>query len=248
VSGSAGVSASPSPSPSTIEWTTYTDVLGWTVDVPPGWTTQTWAHAGAGFSGDGITVEITRGGGALAHDDSAFPLDPKGFLFQGEGGLIGKFYGDGLPFGFVVLEDGTTLTSMTPAQKAAVYRMISSISFEPWHPREARHGLITVGEVLPAATAQWVEWAGQHYVAYYDGHGGRVLMGPVQACAGETFEIRMTGEAGITCSDGTTANWSFSTGAPAQGNGPNWDFPLATRPAVLSWDGDLLVRMNQVGS
>jgi hypothetical protein len=208
-----------------------------------------WPEAGAGFAGDGITVEITRGGAALSHDDSSYPLEPDGFLFQGEGGLIGKFYGDGLPFGFVVLEDQTTLPGMTPERQSTVDRMISSISFQPWHvSHDERHGLIAVGKVLPAATAQWIEWRGQHYVAYDDGDGGRALLGPVQACAGQMFEIRMTGQAGITCADGTSADWSFSTGEPAPGNGPNWDFPLAKRPAVLSWDGYLLVRMTQVGS
>ena len=121
-----------------LTWSTYTDPLGWTVDVPPGWTTQHYAGAGAGFSGDGLSVSVTRGG--VNADDSSFPLDPDGFFIQGEGGLIGSLNGDGQPYKFVVTEEGTTLTKLDALQKPLIDRMIRSISFQPWSVGEERNG------------------------------------------------------------------------------------------------------------
>lgn len=235
-----------------LTWTTYTDRLGWTVDVPPGWTTNQLVGSGAQFSSDGIVIDIGGGGTPGQSDDSSYPLDPNGFLFQGEGGLIGNFAGDGRAFGFVVMEDGTTLTKLNAVQKPLVDRMISSIRFQPWQLGETRNGLTAVGKVLPAATAEWLIYklTGDHYVAYYGGDGGRALLGPAPACPGgpATYEIRETGEAGITCSDGTAANWNFGTGAPKAGNPSPFVAPLPTHPAVLSWDGWLLAKLPQSAS
>ncbi len=227
-----------------LTWTTYTDPLGWSVDVPPGWTTQHYAGAGAGFSGDGLSVSVTRGG--VNADDSSFPLDPDGFFIQGEGGLIGSLNGDGLPYKFVVTQEGTTLTKLDAVQKPIIDRMIRSISFQQWSSGEERNGYTAVGVALPAATAEWITYKGDHYVTYYGGDGGRALLGPAPSCgAGATYEIRMTGEAGISCADGTTANWSFSTGDPASANQAPFDRSLAKYPAVLGWDGSLLVQFPQ---
>ena len=223
--------------------------------MPPGWTTNQLVGGGAQFTGDGIVIDI--GGGRAPpgqSDDSSYPLDSKGFLFQGEGGLIGNFAGDGRPFGFVVMAEGTTLTfaDMSPAQTAIVDRMISSIRFQSWQLGETRNGFTAVGKVLPAATAEWLTYklSGDHYVSYYGGDGGRALLGPAPACPeGEgTYEIRETGEAGITCTNGSAAtwkaNWDFATGAPKAGN-PTDFAPLAIHPAVLSWDGWLLAKLPQ---
>jgi len=243
-----GPTPTETPSDLPLTWTTYTHPLGWSVDVPPGWTTQEYEGVGAGFSGDGLSVSFTRGG-VNDSDDSSFPLDPDGFFIQGEGGLIGSLNGDGMPYKFVVTEDGTTLTKLSAVQKPLIDRMIRSISFEPWSVGEERNGYTAVGSVLPAATAEWITYQGDHYVAYYDGAGGRALLGPAPACAeGQgTYEIRETGEAGITCASGTAswkANWNFATGA-LKASDLTGVGPLATHLAVLSWDGWLLARLPQ---
>jgi len=228
-----------------VDWTPYTDALGWTVDVPNGWTTQIWPGAGAGFSGDGITVEITRGGEPLVRDDSSFPLDPKGFLFRGEGALIGKFYGDGLPFGFIVMGDETNPPDLTPDQRAIVDHMIESISMEPWRLGETRNGLTAIAKILPYATADWIVFDGKYYISYYGGDGGRVVLGPAPACRGQadgTYEVRETGDAGISCKDGEHGDWDFATGKPASSNTPLFAVALPSTAAALAWDEHLLVR------
>ena len=42
--------------------------------------------------------------------------------------------------------------------------------------------MTAVGSVLPAATAEWITYRGDHYVAYYGGDGGRLLVGPAPTC------------------------------------------------------------------
>lgn len=114
------------PSPSTFpDWTTYTDSLGWTVDVPPGWTVDAYPGSGAAFAGDGVNVSIGRGG--KKGDDSQFPLDPADFHLNG-GSIGGYFNGDGGSFMFFVL---TPPESVHSAQRQLIDRMIRSISFGP---------------------------------------------------------------------------------------------------------------------
>lgn len=120
----SGAVSTTSPTTSS-DWTTYADSLGWSVDVPPGWTVDAYPGSGAAFAGDGVNLSISRGG--PEGDDSHFPLDPAAFYQKG-GSIYGVFTNDGVPFTFLVLEPQQ---SVDPAQRTLIDRMIQSISFAP---------------------------------------------------------------------------------------------------------------------
>ncbi len=236
-------------SPASLEWTSYADALGWTMDVPAGWRTtkvdQT--DPGAVFRGsvDGVDTSISVvhiEGGAFRppQDDSRFPLDPAD-LTETDGGLDLVFHGDGLPF---IFEVGGPLSD---AQQAVVDRMIRSIAFQPWAIGDLRNGWTAVGEVHPSATAEWITYQGDSYLSYIggEGDGGRVVYGPAPRCLpGEPqplLEVRETGVAAITCQDGQTGEWRFDSGEPGSTNDQRFADPLPKHRAILSWDGFLLV-------
>jgi hypothetical protein len=225
-------------------WSNYSDPLGWTVDVPPGWTTETWADAGAGFTGDGITVQITRGG-EQRRDDSSFPLDPDGFLSEGEGALIGSFHGDALPFKFVVMGDGMSPPVLTQQQQLIVDRMIESVRFERWKIGETRNGYSAIGHVHASSSAEWfyaVTGDGENaFSTYVDGE--RMVYGPVYSCPGARYEVREYGVAAMRCADGSDNAWDFE-GRPQPGNAPDYAHRLDGFPAIRSWDGYLLVDLH----
>jgi len=165
-------------------------------------------------------------------DDSSFPLDPNVAIESG------TFRADGVLFHVDVSSDGV----LTATEDDIVHRIVASISFDAWKVGDERNGWTSVGDVLPSASAQWVTFDGRHHIASYD--RGRQLLGPVPDCpSGDgTYEIRETGIAGFTCQDGTTGNWDFTTGVAQPGNSPSCSSMLPSYPAVLSWDGQLLVR------
>jgi hypothetical protein len=260
----APASPTPSQEPSDTEWTTYTDPLGWTIDVPSEWLGDTFdreGYTGARFGSgdetyqDGISpidryfpdpgevmvfVWHESGGTDIPRDDSAFPLD-----YANMDGYSGDFRADGLPFR-ILIKPGDGSETITPEQAVTVERMIESIRFEPWGIGETREGWTAVGEVLPSSTAEWITFEDEHYFAT-NLDGGRHLWGPTPTCPGASYEVREYGVAGVVCSDGTGGDWDFA-GRPQDINTPGFDVELASYPAVRSWQGMLLVQFPQTQS
>jgi hypothetical protein len=248
-------SGPPSGSSSTeIGWTTYTDPLGWTLDVPATWKAQEETNPRVRFLGDGLAVEISPFS-ASDTDDSSFPLDPTTFLTQGEGGLVGNFQGDGSPYGFVVFkEDGGFISQdeLSDGQSAILDRMIASIAFPSSKLGEGQNGWTAIAPMLRSASAEWIidKLTGDHYLASLTNNGARVLFGPAPACNGVSgsYEVRETGAAGVVCPDGTGGDWDFTTGQPKPGSSAGFDVALIAHDAVRSWDGWLLARLGPTPS
>jgi hypothetical protein len=250
VQDSSGPSPSTSP-PIGLEpgWTTYTDPIGWTIDVPATWNTEQETNQRVRFLGDGLAVEISPFG-VSDTDDSPIPLDPSTFLTQGEGGLIGNVRGDGSAYGFAVFsQDGgfMSLDRLSSAQGATLDHMIASITFPASKLGEGQDGWTAIAPLLQSASAEWVvdKLTGNHYLASITGKGTRVLFGPAPACpgGGGSYEVRETGVAGVACPDGTGGDWDFTTGQPLPGSSAGFDTPLDVHDAVRSWDGWLLARI-----
>jgi hypothetical protein len=134
-----------------LEWTTYTDPLGWTIDVPSSWSVEPFEtsdartltdRAGARF----FTGTLDVGGGpatgelllTVSHDqgppipmpadDSAFPLSADD-LESNEGGRQLSFRGDGLPFILDVRGGPWETNELSAQQENIAKRMIESIRF-----------------------------------------------------------------------------------------------------------------------
>jgi hypothetical protein len=251
---------SPSPTDAQLTWSTYTDRLGWTIDVPEQWviepiqgeTTQGAAFvSGTAGTGDfapppdGVTVRIVHAFDDVSTaDDSSFPLSPtdlKGIPGVARSSVM-NFRGDGLIFR---LDVSFGLDADMQALSPLVDRMIASIRFEPWSAGETRNGWTAVGPVLASSTAEWLTFDGGHrYATNVDGR--RLLIGPAPECQGEgSFEVREYGVAGVTCPDGTGGDWDLE-GHPQPGNTTGFDAPLDGYLAVRSWDGQLLVQLDVV--
>jgi len=238
-----------SPTGSVLGWTTHTDPLGWTMDVPTSWTTQQEANQRIRFVGDGLAVEFTPLG-ASKTDDSSFPLDPSHFLSQGEGGLVGGFRGDGSEYLFAVFKDDggfLSLDALTDAQSAIIDQMIASITFPPSKLGEGQNGWTAIAPLLQSASAEWVldKLTDRYYLASLTNKGARVVFGPAPGCqgGGGSYEVRETGVAGVSCPDGTGGDWDFMTGAPQPGSSAGFDAALISHDAVRSWDGWLLAQL-----
>jgi hypothetical protein len=160
------VASSVAPTPTTsIGWTTYTDPLGWTIDVPNGWSsghivpdptgiitiTGSWLASGPiaqpspGESyrsgpdptpGQVIVKIFHSTKNPDIRDDSSLPLDPDRFLLhQGKTGGA-FFFADGIEFGISMYTgDDKPLSS---EQEDVVRKIISSIRFRPWSAGEIR--------------------------------------------------------------------------------------------------------------
>src|SRR2546423_115429 len=74
---------------------------------------------------------------------SQFPLNADELLAPVEGGLGGRFFGDGLQFD--VLVSSPSLPGDLPqADTDILDQMIASISFQPWTPGEVRNGWVAI--------------------------------------------------------------------------------------------------------
>ncbi len=226
--------ATPSIEPGS--WTTYDGGLGFTMELPADW----------GRTGitDEIVVNAPSGEPYIQinrvddppKDDSSFPLNFADY----QGDNQPHFYGDGQTF--IIQWLTGTPDPLTPEQSAVVERIVESIRFEPWNVGDERQRWTAVGEILPASSAQWITFKGEHYIASYVG-STRTLFGPAPKCASGdgTYEVRETGDAGISCPDGTGGDWDFATGLPRK-NSQAFAVGLDPYPAVRSWDGMLLVQ------
>jgi hypothetical protein len=263
-------SVGPTPTASeTLAWTTHTDPLGWTIDVPEGWTTlridgsdPQGAYQGEAFS-DGAILHTPAGPTSLnvdqpnvlleiyhaegdsvtpPADDSAFPLSYDDLQAQ-EGGLTGTFRGDGLEFTLVIRLSGGTPTA---AQDDILHRMVGSISFQPWSEGEVRNGyvaLIEQGSMADNVPKMVTPIDGGSWaVSVKDGAIWTVRL-PITPCEdrghGSTDLTMQMGMIRVRCGDGLEASYN-GDGTPVVGNPETWNDDLPGQTAVISWDGWVL--------
>jgi hypothetical protein len=245
----AATSDEPTVSPSAEPpWSTIKDVMGWTMTFPADWTAAVFGEKDkvghAVYSGmqgplTGVVVDVWTDPTAAGRpaDDSAFPLDASAVMGDG------TFRADGILFHVDVTKDGSSVPQLSGEEEQTVLRIVSSITFKPWSVGQRRGEWTSVGDVLPSASAQWISYEGMHYFTSYG--TPRHLFGPKPDCpsgGNGSYEIRETGQATVTCPDGTTAAWDFTTGEALASN-PAWcSASLGKYDAVLAWDGQLLVR------
>jgi hypothetical protein len=163
-----GAASSGPPTPTTSTgWTTYTDPLGWTIDVPTTWVTTkiegsdaNTSYAGAAFGsatleqdpGGPITLGVASGEVALLlYHSTCVTCPAPGPRFSDDsdlplalsamdtvdGGYLLAFQADGIPFTLRIRLGGNAPTT---EQLAILQRMVSSIHFVPWHIGEQRDG------------------------------------------------------------------------------------------------------------
>jgi len=271
---------SPSPTAVSVPWTTYTDPLGWTIDVPDGWSTGTIApdqmgSIGAGGSGawfsSGEPLPIPSGvlglfgpdpapgqvilrvfhdyKNPVVTDDSPLPLDADALLKHQGNEWDGFFIADGLEFGVATATGGGG--SLSQQQHEVIWRMISSIRFQPWTPGETRGDPRSLKFTAldptanrPAAWKQagldWQELGGLTYVYMENGENG-VLLGPMPSCGADEVHDAGTNvrAALLECADGTKGGWTID-GQPLSNNSPNFLDPVGVNHVVRAWDGTLL--------
>jgi hypothetical protein len=266
----ASTGGSLSPSPTSVRWTTYTDSLGWTIAIPKDWVWQTidgsdarLTYQGAAFGSapleqapggpttifppDGevmLTITHREGGPAVGPDaDSTFPLSYDD-LDQVDGGLLGTFRGDGLPFDLVI-----RFRDPTDQQVEILRHMVGSISFKPWSFGDERNGWVSLHDPstdnAPDRTAH-ISWqqcdkTGCYVLAY--GGDGPYGLGPIQTCGeGENMTADPPSSYSIVleCPNGSTQSWAVD-GTPAPTNAPGDDVPLDHHPVIRAWDDTLLM-------
>jgi hypothetical protein len=258
--------ASASVGPAEVVWTSYTDELGWTIDVPAGWEQEVIdgsdgrrTYLGAAFAsgpirhtpGSPTSFEADQGvvllevyhaeGGPVdvPADDSAFPLAYDD-LEPEEGGLRSSFRGDGLPFDLIL-----RFGDLTPEQERILRRMVESIRFEPWSAGDGRNGWFDLGAAPPDGGRDIrANTLGDGYgsVIYVD--EGVVTVFGLHSCGAAPEEF--VGDVVQTrCDDGTVARYDRD-GLPHPDNPPGTDVPLPTITAVISHDGHVLIRITDV--
>jgi hypothetical protein len=150
------VIAAPGAAP--VAMTSYTDPLGWTIDVPTSWTVTPidgsdgqFTFAGAIFASaqpqpepltpsaftlppGAVSLEVYNVAGELydcTHRDSTFPLSFSDFELPGESDHAGGIYGRFWGGGCQFTLSGSSSADATPAQWETLRRMVASIRFEP---------------------------------------------------------------------------------------------------------------------
>jgi hypothetical protein len=263
-------------SATTTGWTTYTDPLGWTIDVPRDWVTKKidgadarQVYEGAAFGsstpdqqpGGPTTIgappgEVTlllyhaEGGPPVPPTNDSGPPTSLGDLEIVQGGYQSDFTADGLPFSLSIRVGGDAPTA---EQLTILQQMVSSIAFQPWTPGESRDGFTALN---PSAETQ-VEWkqAGLDwqvlgkdvYVFMQDGGNG-VLLGPMPDCGQGEKESASINPRGpvLQCPDGTNAGWTID-GQPLAANPAGFQQPVPVNQVIRAWDGTLLSPLGTAG-
>jgi len=241
-----------------LAWATHTDQYGWTIDVPEGWRTQTVPAAGGGtlgavFIGEAMSIQVSiepAPSSSLPHgpklppgltlppsNDSRFPLSADQLLAQVEGGLGGKFNGDGQRFDVLVLSP--FLPDPLPRTDADILNhMIGSISFQPWTPGELRHGWAAIE--TPTQDVSWITVRGGEYILFRTADGYR-LYGSI-SCAGKPpsgTSATSDGFAVLDCPDGSS--WEMNApGASGGGGDAAKNDPPPEWLVVTAHDGTLI--------
>jgi hypothetical protein len=257
--GSVGITTSTPTVGASTTYTSFTDSVGWTIDVPDGWSSMAIASnsitglggSGQEFRGDGLTVDVFQGEAVvLPADDSTYPLNfDTLFGSTSDGALVGMFRGNGEPVSIRVTSSDA---SFTPQQDEILRHMVSSISFPHLQPGETWHGWTDAGPIDPTQTGQWVSYGtSQIFARWKDGE--RSVLGPFPPCStgGGTFgfDTVVAGRIVISihCPDGDVGQWDFA-GDPLPGNPSYFDASIQSSDAVLSWDAQLLVHLEVRGS
>jgi hypothetical protein len=244
--------------------TTDVDPLGWSIQLPPGWTASHHGfdvNEGATISGEvsgtpiDITIEhftpgyvVTPAEMTYPQDDTPLPLDPKK-LEPGEGGPSMWFMEGGMSFRIQV---GSRLT-LRPDAQSVVDDIIRSIAFVPWQqapPGESQvrngwrslYGFDADPNAMQDAGVSWQCWSADVcYVAFY-GTEMPLVLGPIPIC-GEGENMTADRSSGypivLQCPDGTTQAWSGSGDASPTNVGP-YASVLAQHPMIRAWDGTSL--------
>ena len=238
--------------PASSALTTYADPYGWTIDVPPGWETNTLTVKGGGtqgaqFIGDNMSIQVstqTAPSGSPppalqlpAANDSRFPLSADGVLSPTAGGLGGHFVANGLQFDVLVLSP--SLPGSLPASDAqALDGMIGSIAFQPWTVGDVRHDWVAIP--TPTEDVSWVTVEGGLYMLFRTPDGYK-LYGSISCNGKDPSKTGSTkgGSAVLDCPDGSTwqmnADGESGGGGDAVGNDPPPQWPVTT-----AFDGTLI--------
>src|SRR6476660_1779518 len=152
----------------------YTDPMGFSIDIPEGWNQSSAPYELilSAPSGDPY-VQINRVPGR-PHDDSSFPLDYSSMSSDSQAHL----YEGGQTY--IIQWLTGSAAAPTAADVSAFEQITRSIAFPAWKEGETREGWTSVGQVLASASAQWITFAGDHYVASYG--PPRALLGPAPTC------------------------------------------------------------------
>jgi hypothetical protein len=245
---------------------TYTDQLGWTIDVPETWrrdvvdgvfdgrTTSTgaWFSSGAPQVLPGI---VNFPGNPVPADDAVMIK-----IWHRDGGPA-PTYEDDSPFPLspddLQPEDVAGKQQMTfrgdglefqleveygqnadiGALRPLVDHMIGSIAFRPWQVGDTRNGFTALE--TPKASTQWVPFGDtSKRVILVQTATGYVALGPVTC--DENGMTATSWDPSTTCPDSLPlATWDTS-GQPDPNNAPGFQHPLPVHPVILSWGGVLL--------
>ena len=236
-SSEAPVSATPSPSSEATAWISYTDPMGFSLKMPSDWQKTSIQDELILNPPDGEPyIQINHVPNDGFHDDSSFPLDYASMASDPQP----HFYGDGQAF---IIQWFTRDARPPTDQEAAIFdRITRSISFEPWDPGETRHGWTAVWDGSTTFPKTWPWWvsANDNFWFATESAGKHLVYGPVYMCNGASLYTG-SDSARITCANNAHGQWDTS-GQPASDNTIGFDTPLKSYPAVVSWDGHLLVR------
>jgi hypothetical protein len=198
------------------------------------------------FQPDAVVFEISklvsRPDPALAHDDSAFPLDPDRFhnAFQTEPAPIVEFQGNGQAFRARLFVG----TDAPDDDLAAMLAVVRSLRFPALALGETAHGWLSLGRPggrpelgRPAFVNPW----GVIYVVRGT-TGVYVLDLEPEFCGegGNQGWDRSNQQIVIGCPDGGDPRYERD-GTPLPGNPPAFGAPLEIRPAITAWDETVLV-------
>ena len=262
-------SPSPDETEAPLTWTTYTDPMGWTLDVPETWTTQPFdefdrvTETGAAFvSGDfgfmpgdagtvtGLVPNVgevvlfvwhSEGGPFIPPaDDTPLPLAYEG-LERTPNGWSMSFRANGSSYSILV-KPGEGEESISAEHEDILRRMVESISFERLEAGEI-HGL-----VLPIGPApepgSVISWSPEHgsFIAVLNAGGELYGLGPIEACTPDD-ELALSVDSGdllISCADGAVA-WFASDGSPHPDNPAAYSESVGAFTPIVSWDGNVLI-------
>jgi hypothetical protein len=246
---------------------TYTDQLGWTIDVPDTWrrdvvdgvfdgrTTSTGALFSSGapqvipgpmnFPGnpvppdDGVMMKIWHrdGGPAQTYEDDS-SFPLSPDDLQPDANVAGA---QEMTFRGDGLEFQLEVQYGQNADVASlrplVDHMIGSIAFQPWQVGDTRNGLTALE--TPKASTQWVPFGdSSKRVILLQTASGYVALGPVTC--DENGTTATSWDPSTACPDSMPLSTWDANGQPDPNNAPGFQHPLPVHPVVLSWDGALL--------
>ena len=214
--------------------------LGFTMDIPSDWsTTSVQDEVVISASTGDPYVQIDRVMGDPPRDDSSFPLKFDDYAGDNQP----HFWGDGQTF--IIQWLTGTPDPLTLTDEALVAHMVESIRFEHWQPGDSRNGWTVASDgtnKLPTTSPAWVSANSALWIVTKKGDY-RWAYGPIELCNGASTSVdEQAGTASITCANGAQGTWD-AAGKPASGNSFGWDQQLISYPAVVSWDGYLLIQL-----